>query len=136
MEDTRLTDRIQNNRFLFHHSSKMPSIPDLLGPKLIGAEGSEVDTESLVSDGAIIGLYFSAAWCPPCRGFTPKLVQFFNKCKQPDSGRNLTIVFVSSDRDETTFADYFKEMPWLALPFEERDRKVGSSFLTDLYLFC
>ena len=22
--------------------------------------------------------YFSAHWCPPCRGFTPQLVKFYN----------------------------------------------------------
>ena len=33
------------------------------------------------------------------------------------------VVFVSSDRDVARFAEYFEEMPWLALPFAERERK-------------
>lgn len=33
------------------------------------------------------------------------------------------IVFVSSDRDNASFDTYFEEMPWLALPFEEREAK-------------
>merc|ERR1712061_284651 len=35
----------------------------------------------------------------------------------------LEIVFVSSDRDEGSFKAYFGEMPWLALPFENRSVK-------------
>jgi nucleoredoxin len=31
--------------------------------------------------------------------------------------KELEIVFVSSDRDAAGFDSYFKEMPWLALPF-------------------
>lgn len=38
-------------------------------------------------------------------------------------GKNLEIVFASSDRDPGSFAEYFGEMPWLALPFADRDRK-------------
>jgi Thioredoxin-like len=30
----------------------------------------------------------------------------------------MEIVFVSSDRDEQSFAQYFRTMPWLALPFD------------------
>lgn len=37
------------------------------------------------------------------------------------------MVFVSSDRDEDSFNDYFKEQPWLALPFEARDLKAALS---------
>merc|ERR1712232_682265 len=33
------------------------------------------------------------------------------------------IVFVSSDRDENAFKEYFGEMPWLALPYEKRKEK-------------
>eukprot|EP00667_Euglena_gracilis_P028423 EG_transcript_36208 len=62
-----------------------------------------------------VGIYFSAHWCPPCRGFTPKLVDAYNVIKEqhPD----FEIVFVTSDRDETAFKEYLSTMPWLALPF-------------------
>merc|ERR1712078_223849 len=41
--------------------------------------------------------------------------------------KGLEVVFVSSDRDEDQFKDYFKEMPWLALDFEDRKRKAQLS---------
>eukprot|EP00277_Geminigera_cryophila_P026977 CAMPEP_0179463624 /NCGR_PEP_ID=MMETSP0799-20121207/45644_1 /TAXON_ID=46947 /ORGANISM="Geminigera cryophila, Strain CCMP2564" /LENGTH=123 /DNA_ID=CAMNT_0021267001 /DNA_START=159 /DNA_END=528 /DNA_ORIENTATION=+ len=39
------------------------------------------------------------------------------------AGKAIQIVFVSSDRDEAQFQEYFETMPWLALPFGERDLK-------------
>ena len=68
----------------------------------------------------VVGLYFSAHWCPPCRGFTPKLADAYRKIS---ADKSFEIVFVSSDRDEAAFASYYKEMPWLALPFAERELK-------------
>ena len=58
-------------------------------------------------------VYFSAHWCPPCRGFTPKLAEWYvsMKAKRDD----FEVVFVSSDRDEGSFNEYYHEMPWLAL---------------------
>ncbi|KAG5522182.1 hypothetical protein RHGRI_034385 [Rhododendron griersonianum] len=43
-----------------------------------------------------------------------------HKIKAKDDAFEL--IFISSDRDQTSFEEYFSEMPWLALPFED-DRK-------------
>ena len=39
-------------------------------------------------------------------------------------------MFVSSDRDEKAFKQYFGEMPWMALPYAARDRAaaLGTKF--------
>merc|ERR1711939_306117 len=66
-----------------------------------------------------IGIYFSAHWCPPCRGFTPKLAEFYKDGLKD----KMEIFFVSSDRDQKSFDEYFAEMPWQALPFEKREEK-------------
>jgi len=71
--------------------------------------------------GKVVGIYFSAHWCPPCRGFTPQLAKLYTTYK--GAGKNFEIVFASSDRDEKAFSEYFAEMPWLAIPYSERECK-------------
>lgn len=71
--------------------------------------------------GKNILLYFSAHWCPPCRAFTPKLVELYHQIKAKDDAFEL--IFISSDKDETSFEEYFSEMPWLALPFEDERKE-------------
>lgn len=90
----------------------------LLGDKLLGTDAME----SICGEGKTVGLYFSAHWCPPCRGFTPKLAEFY---KKHHTEKNFEIVFVSSDKNDAEFQEYYKEMPWLALPFADRGRKVS-----------
>ena len=46
----------------------------------------------------VIGLYFSADWCPPCRGFTPRLAKEYERMK--GEGKKIEIVFISSDRSK------------------------------------
>jgi len=68
--------------------------------------------------GKTLGLYFSAHWCGPCRGFTPILAEFYAGKKD-----DLEIVFVSSDKSDAEFASYWGEHPWLALPYADRARR-------------
>jgi len=98
---------------------KPKSLQDILdGAKLIGQDGNQCGADALT--GKVYAFYFSAHWCPPCRGFTPKLTEWYKKDLK---AKGLEIVFVSSDRDEDAFKEYFGEMPWLALDFSDRKRK-------------
>lgn len=97
----------------------MASLVELLGDKLVGKDG-EVDTSKALSGKKAIAIYFSAHWCPPCRGFTPKFAQWYTSDLK---SKDLEVVFVSSDRDEEAFKTYFGEMPWLAIPYDNRAKK-------------
>ena len=76
---------------------------------------------SEVKEAPLIGVYFSAHWCPPCRGFTPVLSKFYKIANQKQ--KNIEIIFVSFDRDEGGFKEYYDSMPWLALPFKSDKKK-------------
>jgi len=89
-------------------AEKAKMMVDSIGADLIAKAG-----------GKPIGLYFSAHWCPPCRGFTPKLAQWYKEGLKD----KMEIIFVSSDKDKGQFDNYFEEMPWLALPYENRQAK-------------
>ncbi|KAI8822822.1 thioredoxin-like-domain-containing protein [Chytriomyces cf. hyalinus JEL632] len=67
-------------------------------------------------------LYFSASWCPPCQRFTPKLIDFCETHSAATNNTDIEIVFISNDRDEASFNAYFGKMPFLALPYAQRDR--------------
>ena len=90
------------------------------GPEL--RSGADTKPTSQVLGGkAVVGLYFSAHWCPPCRGFTPQLGKFYDSIKD---SKNFEIIFVSSDRDASQFKEYYDEQAaWAALPFKDRATK-------------
>uniref|UniRef100_A0A5B7B7T9 protein-disulfide reductase n=1 Tax=Davidia involucrata TaxID=16924 RepID=A0A5B7B7T9_DAVIN len=77
-------------------------------------------------DGKTICLFFSANWCRPCKTFTPQLVQLYNKLRK--KGRDIEIIFISFDRDESGFKEHFKCMPWLTVPFDVNLHKRLSNF--------
>ena len=92
-----------------------PSVHEVLGDTFIGGEEGERSIK-----GKYVGIYFSAHWCGPCRNFTPKLAETYKKIKA--ARKDFEVVFCSADRDEGQFAEYFGTMPWLALPFADRER--------------
>ena len=66
----------------------------------------------------LIGLYFSAHWCPPCRKFTPNLVAYYNK--NAAAHPEFEILFVSFDKSAAAMESYMRElqMPWPAVVFD------------------
>ena len=91
-------------------------LADVLGTApLLDADGkSPITLSAAAKDAPLVAIYFSAHWCGPCRGFTPKLVTFFEMLQE--EGVNLPVIFGSSDRDQASFDEYFAEMPWIAFP--------------------
>ena len=71
----------------------------LVGDSLVKKDLEEVKTSQLsTKPGSVIGLYFSAHWCPPCRAFTPKLAKVYDELKE--AKKDFEVVFVSSDSGE------------------------------------
>jgi Thiol-disulfide isomerase and thioredoxins len=100
------------------------SLEDLVGPDLINAQGEKVELSSL--EGKVIGLYFSAEWCGPCRAFTPSLVKLRDR-----KNDEFEVIFVSSDRSAEDQAEYMKDydMEFPAIPFDsEKRRALGQQF--------
>jgi len=88
------------------------NLQELLGSSLMDAQGNPVNPANL--KGKFIGIYFSANWCPPCRQFTPTLIEFRNA-----HADQFEVVFVSSDRNVDDQQKYMQEtgMPWPAIPY-------------------
>ena len=115
--------------------SSLSPMVTLLGPRLLTKQGTTESTDKLLQGKQLVALYFSASWCPPCKAFTPKLVEFYNTCRpaavtaasskkghskqQETTTAGLEIVFVSSDKNATEFQAYYSKMPWLALPHND-----------------
>ncbi|UJR11340.1 hypothetical protein I4U23_015521 [Adineta vaga] len=98
----------------------MAGVAKLFNGHIYNKLNEEVDLDAKDLKSKIIGLYFSAHWCPPCRNFTPKLVAFYQQYAQ---AKNFEIIFLSSDSDEQSFYNYYHEMPWLRLDYREREKK-------------
>lgn len=101
---------------------------DLLGERLYSLEMIDESkaqmhahyTNEVLRGKKVVGLYFSADWCGPCRSFTPELVSFYNKMNARRGRKDeFEIVWISRCRDAQSYGQYFTHMNWLALPFEE-----------------
>jgi len=101
-------------------------------PAALFPEGAVVDQEGNAADisgKSVVGLYFSAHWCGPCRKFTPILAERYTQLVEKE-GKSFEIVFVSADRSEAEALEYFSEQPWKFLKFEEEET---NTFLSELF---
>ena len=92
---------------------------------LEGTDGALIKTGGAKAQPAAITakkylfIYFSAHWCPPCRAFTPRLVEFYN---QNAKNGDFELLFVSSDKDQASMEKYMSEtkMPWVGLQLKNQ----------------
>ena len=112
-----------------------PIFRNLLGHKVlanaVGKPGKAASVDLHELGGGLVGLYFSASWCPPCRQFTPMLKTFHESVRRAGGPGKFEVVFVSSDRTKPEFEEYFANHhgSWFALPFEaQRERQQCGSY--------
>ena len=100
----------------------------LLGPKLL-KQGKTESTDKLLKDKQLVALYFSASWCPPCKAFSPVLIDFY---RQHASKNGVEIIYLSSDSTVADFQAYYAKMPWLALPRDDASIQYQSELAAKL----
>ncbi|MGM0567708.1 MAG: thioredoxin-like domain-containing protein [Elusimicrobiota bacterium] len=94
------------------------NIKNMFGDNLIDRTGSEFSPDILGDK--TIAIYFSASWCPPCRKFTPILIDAYNTLQEQEVP--FEAVLVSADRSESDMMKYMKDyqMPWLAINYSDQ----------------
>jgi nucleoredoxin len=72
--------------------------------------------------------YYSASWCPPCRAFTPKLVDFYKSFKAQHP--NFDLIFVNHDSSADDMLAYMKTdaMAWPAVRFDDIDSTKANQY--------
>jgi nucleoredoxin len=102
----------------------------LVGIKLLTkAGGTPKATSDLLQKKELVLLYFSASWCPPCKAFSPILVDFYKKHAIKEK---MEIIYVSSDRTIPDFEAYYSKMPWLSIPTEEGSAQIKQALAAKL----
>jgi nucleoredoxin len=97
-----------------------PLIDSFTG-KLIRCRDGAVEPAdaSTLASKTLIAFYFSAHWCPPCRKFTPELVDYYNRVapQHPE----FELIFVSYDKSRFNWETYIRDtkMPWLAIDYDQ-----------------
>jgi thiol-disulfide isomerase/thioredoxin len=89
----------------------------IFGSTLLTKAGPK-PTADVVANKKLIGLYFSASWCGPCKRFTPELVNIYEARKK--TAADFEIIWLSAcDTAPEMDAYYADNLPdWPAVPFQ------------------
>lgn len=104
--------------------SLSPFLSNLFPPTLLSKKGQKTIATAEALGGKVVALYFSAHWCGPCRQFTPLLKDLHQQCVA--AGKTFEVIFVSADRTENDFLNYFNNDHgnWTAVNFNDAKREI------------
>ena len=122
-DDTTWSWSASSQRFSPATFTLSPYLTNLFPPTLLSKKGQKTIATAEVLGGKVVAVYFSAHWCGPCRQFTPLLKDLYQQCVAV--GKTFEIVFVSADRTENDFLNYFNNDHgnWTAVDFNDVKRE-------------
>lgn len=101
---------------------RIQNMEELLGSNPLKTKtGGEISFQEALKDVKVVCLYFSMHNCPPCRAFTPLFADLYNQYNE--GGKVIEVIFLSGDKTQEEYDEYYGEMPWLAVP--RGDSRVG-----------
>ncbi len=104
----------------FVQAAEQPLYPAMKND-LVSLQGKNVHKfdDAPLAGAKYFAIYYSASWCGPCKAFTPKLVEFYNRVKPLNP--QFELIFVSHDYSEKDAEAYMKmdNMPWPALAYNK-----------------
>ena len=104
----------------FAQAAEQPLYPSMKND-LVSLQGKGVHKfdDAPLAGAKYFAFYYSASWCGPCKAFTPKLVEFYNRVKPLNP--QFELIFVSHDYSEKDAEAYMKmdSMPWPALAYNK-----------------
>ena len=112
-----------------------------LAGKLVHLEGGALRPFSVARLAGVkfYGIYFSASWCPPCREFTPGLVDAYGKIRElyPE----FELVLVNRDRTPQDMEAYMRDdrmqfpaIGWDSIQFASEINRYAGEGIPDLVL--
>lgn len=98
-------------------------IEDLFGSDVVITKSGATTTAAEALSGVkFFCIYFSMHHCPPCREFTPIFADLYTEVNSDE--KQFEVIFVSGDKTQEEYDQYYAEMPWLALP--RADKRIGN----------
>jgi glutathione peroxidase-family protein len=93
-----------------------------LGTSFVKSDGTKVDLD-YVTQGKVLLVVYSASWWGGCKPFKENLKKLYAEWNK--SERVIEVVIVSGDNNNDGFSSTMKDMPFVAVPFDEVKGRLG-----------
>ncbi|XP_010256393.1 PREDICTED: uncharacterized protein LOC104596799 [Nelumbo nucifera] len=112
-------EKLQEDEKVVRKEQSLLSIMTSISDHLISNERNKVPISELQQK--VVGMYFTTTSEVECLDFTAKLVEVYKELK--NKGESFEVIWISLGNSQESYENGFRNMPWLAFPFEDKSYK-------------